>query len=795
MLPGRSLILDAQGAQNRLHFDRGIPRYVTEQLRAVIAAAPDAVRSVALNPARPLSGNLQWLLGSGRAEWSVPGMRPAGVPALYHVMSPFELDRSLAELWPSWLRGGATRTVVTLYDLIPLVFHDHYLREEAHRAHYLARAELVRAADQVLAISRATAADAERLLGVKPERITVIDAGVASRFAGTYDADEPAWRVLRHPLPQLRPGFMLYVSGVEFRKNNERLIGAYGRWPAQLRREHQLVLSCRMEPEARKDYEDHARRLGISPDELIMPGYRTDSELAALYRLCRLFVFASFYEGSGLPILEAMAAGAPVAASNTSASREIVDGAEATFDPFDEGEMATVLESVIQDDALLERLRERSARRVGSYTWEHVGERTLEGYEKALSGSAGRRRRRARKRIAWVSPWPPQQSGVATYSSRLVPEIARHVDVDVLVEGPVNRYAEPLEPGVQLLSADELDWSAELRHYDVYVYSMGNSAFHRHVYETLLRRGGVVLSHDVRLVGFYGWYAGLEQPEDPTARLAQRLHDTYSERIDAGAFVHSAPSPEEQTALGLFLTGEVQAHADRLIVHSSFAADVLRLDRPAEARGHAPITVLPHALQLRPESERPEDPARPTIVSFGVLSEVKGLATLIDAFARLAPERPGARLVLAGPAEVHERERWLRHAADAGVADQVEIPGYLDYENYERLLAAATLAAQLRTVTNGEASGAVCDCLGAGVPTLVTDLGWATELPADVAVRVPSGTPPATLASIIERLLADPDRRLRLEAAARAYAAETSFANVARRYLDVLGLVPAEPAG
>lgn len=788
MVPSGSIVLDAQGAQNRAHFDRGIPRYVTEQLRAVLDVAPDAVRSIALNPKRPLSGNLLWLLGSGLANWSVPGLRPERPPELYHAMSPFELDRPLSEVWPPWLRGGATRTVVTLYDLIPLVFKDFYLREPAHRNHYLARAELVTAADQVLAISEATAVDAEQLLGVPEDRITVVDAGVASRFAGTYDSDAPAWRVLESRLPQLRPGFMLYVSGVEYRKNNERLIGAYARWPQRLRREHQLVLACRMEDDARAVYANHAQQLGIAPDELVMPGYTTDGELAALYRLCRLFVFASFYEGSGLPILEAMAAGAPVAASSTSTSPEILGDTEATFDPFDEDSIATVLERVITDDATLARLRERSARRVGGYTWEHVGKRTVEGYEKALSGSAGKRRR-ARQRIAWFSPWPPQQSGIATYSARLVPEIAKHAEVDVFVEGAPHHYAEPQEPGVRLLSADGVDWAAELRHYDAYVYNMGNSSFHRHVYEALLQRHGVVICHDVRLTGFYGWYAGQLHPEDPTGRLAQRLYDTYGERIDAYQFVERPPSPEEQMALGLFLTGDVQANAEKLVVHSRFAADVLRLDRPAEARGHAPIHVLPLALDRRDlPPGRPADGVAPVIASFGVLSEVKGLATLIDAFALVEAERPGARLVLAGPADHGEDERWRTHAAAVGVGHAVEITGHVPHDEYEELLASVTVAVQLRTTTNGEASAAVCDCLGAGVPTVATALGWTTELPDDALELVPPDSTPALLAAKLEALIADRGRRDALTDAARTYAQANSYEAVARQYLDVLGL-------
>jgi glycosyltransferase involved in cell wall biosynthesis len=781
----QSVVLDAQGAQNRAHFDRGIPRFVTEQLRAVLAAAPEAVRSVALNPVRPLSGNLLWLVGSGLAQWSVPGERPAEPPALYHVMSPFELDRSLAELWPDWVRSGEVRTVVTLYDLIPLVFESHYLRDPAGRAHYLARAELVRAADQVLAISQTTAADAERLLGVEERRITVVDAGVTSRFLHGYTADEPAWRVLRQRLPVLRAGFMLYVSGIEFRKNNERLISAYGRWPAELRRRHQLVIACSMRDEARAALEAHARAQGIAPDELVMPGYVSDGELAALYRLCRLFVFASFYEGSGLPILEAMAAGSPVAAAQTATSPEILGDTEATFDPFDEGAIADCLAAVITDDTRLARLRERSARRVGRYTWEHVAERSVAGYDRALAH--GRRRPR-RRRIAWFSPWPPQQTGIANYSARIVAEIGHAADVDVIVEGTTDGYAQPLERGVRLVSADDLDLAVSLRQYDALVYCLGNSGFHDHVIDAMRVRRGTVLAHDVRLIGFWGTQARREWPDDPWRLLAHWLRLSYGERIDASLFAERPPSPDEQAALGLFLTGTIQECADRLIVHSAFAADVLRLDRPPEIRSHAPITVLPLAMRVRPERERPEVPARPVIASFGVLSEVKGLATLIDGFALVAATRPGATLVLAGPADPAELDRWTRYADEAGVGEQVEIPGFVEDAGYERLLAHATLAVQMRTVTQGEASAAVADCMGAGLPTIVTDLGWAQELPSGVVERVPVDVTPAALAATLERLLIDRDERARMAQAARAYAAELSYARVAQRLLETLRL-------
>src|SRR5947208_14892963 len=101
----RTIWLDAQGAQNRTHLDRGIPRYVSEHVRALLAVAPDAFQAIALSATQPITSNLSFLLGDGNAVTRT-GLEapPAPLPAVYHVMSPFELDRSLEEVWPAWAR-------------------------------------------------------------------------------------------------------------------------------------------------------------------------------------------------------------------------------------------------------------------------------------------------------------------------------------------------------------------------------------------------------------------------------------------------------------------------------------------------------------------------------------------------------------------------------------------------------------------------------------------------------------------------------------------------------------------
>lgn len=787
-LPAAGIWLDTQGTQNRAHYDRGIPRYINEQLRAIVDIAPEVVAAVAVNPALPLTGNLDWLLGSGRLRWSGAESRPPStLPPLYHVMSPIELGRSLEEIWPRWARGAQTTTVVTLFDLIPLVFADHYLREPQVRTRYLARLELIRAADHILALSQTTADDAVERLKVAPDRVTVIDAGIANSFASAHGGAEES-RALHARFRALRPGFMLYVAGIEFRKNLERLIEAHGLTSAAHRAAHQLVITCRMLDEERDHLRRCAERAGLGETDLLLTGYVTDAELAALYRGCELFVFASFYEGSGLPVLEAMASGAPVAASNTSTSPEILGDLEATFDPFDPPDIAHVLEATLANGKLMERLRERSRRRVAHYSWEHVARRSLEGYERALDRRPPPATRPRRRRIALFTPWPPDRSGIAGYNRRLVQELGRHVDVDVVTGGERGTYAPPLEPGTTLVHAADLDWQRPLRLADRYVYCMGNSHFHGYVYEALRLHHGVVVAHDVRLTGFYGWYSGIERPTDPAGRLGERIEVMYGNRV--GSFADRPPAPAEQSALGIYMTHEIQEYAHHLIVHSDYAADIVRLDRPLRGTQAPPTTVLPLAFADGPaRAPRRCDPSAPLIASFGVVSVVKNPRVMIDALALLAADRPGARLVFAGGADETELEHWRAIAANAGVGKRVSLRGHVDDDEWEELMRDADVALQLRTLSNGEASAAVTDCMARGVPLVVTDQGWFAELPGEAVVKVPLTVTASELAAAIATVIDDPGVSEGLAAAALGHARANSFEAVAARYLELLELI------
>ncbi len=128
-----------------------------------------------------------------------------------------------------------------------------------------------------------------------------------------------------------------------------------------------------------------ALALGVEHD-VRFPAWVSAAELEGLWALARAFVFPSLYEGFGLPVLEAMARGVPVACSNTSSLPEVAGDAALLFDPRDEAAIAGALTRLLGDDALRARLRSLGFARSEQFTWERTARLTLESYGRALAG-------------------------------------------------------------------------------------------------------------------------------------------------------------------------------------------------------------------------------------------------------------------------------------------------------------------------------------------------------------------------------------------------------------------------
>jgi glycosyltransferase involved in cell wall biosynthesis len=309
--------------------------------------------------------------------------------------------------------------------------------------------------------------------------------------------------------------------------------------------------------------------------------------------------------------------------------------------------------------------------------------------------------------------------------------------------------------------------------YDAVVVSLGNSEFHTGGLATVLGRPGrsVVLAHDVRLTTLYR-FAPWQQPEAAPGGFAATLQRMYDGRLPEGLGASGSVAADEAERWGLVMARDVIGAAKRFLVTSAFAAELARLDARAADRDR--IGVLPFAIadDESTVARRPEA-GPPVVVSFGVLNRLKQGATVASA-CRAA----GARAVFVGPAADDD----AAIVRDAGG----EVTGEVDVVEYRRWLSVATIAVQLRSSTNGESSAAIGDCLAAGVPTIVTEIGANRSLPDDAVVKVRPEVDIAELAEVLRSLVADEGRRQVLSRAAIAYGRERSFAAAADALLSSL---------
>ena len=287
-----------------------------------------------------------------------------------------DLIHSLASTAPLW---GPFRRVTTIHDLIYARFPDAHagLREKGMKVLVPAAA---RRSDRVIADSHSTREDLVSRLGIAATRIDVVPLGLGSVRRETPTPEHE----LRERLALGRRRVVLSLSAKRPHKNLPALIGALARVPAQ--RRPLLVLpgyATWHEDELR----ERAQRAGVGED-VRMCGWLSGAELEGLWAIAEAFVFPSLYEGFGLPVLEAMARGVPVACSETSSLPEVAGEAALLFDPHREEQIAAALMRILEDGELRERLRELGLARARLFSWERTARLTFASYARALGEGA-----------------------------------------------------------------------------------------------------------------------------------------------------------------------------------------------------------------------------------------------------------------------------------------------------------------------------------------------------------------------------------------------------------------------
>lgn len=274
------------------------------------------------------------------------------------------------------LRIGGT--VVTVHDLA-FRRYPHTLTAEARRYFESATSSAVKRADAIIAVSEHTRQDLIEFFHVEPDRVHVVYNGLEPRFSPCC-ADETLSQVRR--AYGLKDDYILFVGTLEPRKNLVGLLNAY----AMLRSIHGVDIPLVLAGEKGWLYEEvfdalHSLRL---QSYVHLLGRVPDAYLPDLYRGASAFVYPSFYEGFGFPVLEAMACGAPVVTSAVSAIPEVAGDAALLVDPHSSEAIADALARILEDEALADDLRKRGVQQAARFSWDRAAKGTLKVYQACI---------------------------------------------------------------------------------------------------------------------------------------------------------------------------------------------------------------------------------------------------------------------------------------------------------------------------------------------------------------------------------------------------------------------------
>ncbi len=660
----------------------------------------------------------------------------------YNLLNPdFVLTPSFFEGWkekgvvPTPIFPTSYKKAAIVYDLIPFIFSNQYLdKNQDYKTWYLNKIDSVKKFDLLFAISESTRNDFINLLGIHPQKIFNISGGVDPGFKKIFLSNEEM-KEIKSKFGIVKP-FIFFLGGNDYRKNVDQLIRAYSSLPVELISTYQIVVN---DVANEIEFKNKVRKLGLSEKDVIITGRITDSDLVKIYNMCELFVFPSLYEGFGLPILEAMACGSPVIAANNSSLIEIVGRNDALFETNSDEDITRAIHKALTFPDFRNDLREYGINRAKQFTWENSAKKILDTITHVHVEEIEKDKTRLfyfqkieQKRIAFVSPLPPQKSGISDYSAELLPYLDEYFDIDIFVDQPIENINPAFTSQFSIYP-----WQHLLKNksnYESVIYQMGNSIFHSFMLDLIRKVPGIVVLHD--------FYIGnlISQIMNPH-KLILKLDNDHGLRS-----LLDLQSSIEKTILKWPMNWSIMKFAKEIIVHSKFQKELNQkyyhlgwsqnpsIINPLRSNDSChqtkPIEIIKENLEIPKEKF--------IFCVFGIISPFKYIKEIIEAFYKLTKNNDDSLLLFIGEFvnkdfehEIHNLVKKLK------LKTKIRFTGFVTPEQYRDYLICVDIAIQLRKNSRGETSAAVLDCLESGIPTIVNAHGSLKELEKEAVVMLP----------------------------------------------------------
>jgi glycosyltransferase involved in cell wall biosynthesis len=403
------IVLDMQGAQTNSRF-RGIGRYTVSMAQALLRIESKHEIFLAFNASMPEAiADVRMQLGDLIKEenvliWYGPGSvqnddnnndyrRRVAEECFKTFLQQVQTDLLfVSSYFESFSESAVTcvaepafgyATCVVVYDLIPLLNQEHYLFHPVYAANYKRKLNELQRAAAALTISEFSRTEALQHLSFTPNQIVNTYLGAESKFQPRV-IDAIKRQQLMQTFKLDRP-FLLYAGGSDERKNLPRLINAFSVLPEPMRQSYQLLFAGKFSAADQAHLQGLTHAHGLEAASVCFTGYISDDTLIDLYNLCTLFVFPSWHEGFGLPVLEAMACGAPAIAANCSSLPEVLADPAAMFNPLDVDDISRTIAEVLGHEDLRQSLIERGTQHVKSFSWEKSASIAMAKFEQLLA--------------------------------------------------------------------------------------------------------------------------------------------------------------------------------------------------------------------------------------------------------------------------------------------------------------------------------------------------------------------------------------------------------------------------
>ena len=769
---GSRIAIDARSLQSASFGTRGIGRFAASVLAAARAAAgDDRVTLIVDRGLDPLPDSL-----ASSCE-QVSRVRRSDDFAL--LLQPSPMTHSPRPLIPL-LEGGCDSWAL-VFDFIPLHYPAVYLNNPAARAEYAARLEALRSYRHFSAISNTVAREMSRVLPLSDRQA----AEVSVVWPDAVDHVDHTSATLGE-----RRGPIVVMTGDEPRKNTFGGLAGVAAATSNEPTRDVVVLGM-----AGQGVRVHHWSIGAAmrPGEALTAERISDEEMSTLLSTARCVVVPSFDEGLSLPVIEAVRTGAPVVASDIPAHVELIGHGDFLADPASPIDMCRAIRAVLRQPRICRSQAPTLAghshgsleRKIQALVSAHPH---TEEHHKHRQEAAGVSDPGNRLRVALATPWAPQASGVADFSTTIGIELAQVCDLTVFTTSDAN-VPDSLPHGVvvQQRNVDELIADpARADDFDAVITVVGNSHFHVPFVQLTELMDTYVVAHDTRMVEFYLSLRDRHGVQEVMLRSQDR-----KERVLDPAFDDQIADMRLLQNAGLW---EVARRGTRLVIHSPVSAP--RIERET---GVSPV-VLPFANQRVPDhvdaATREQARARlgfdrwrsdvVHLASFGFVDiRTKRSDLVVEAAAWLAQWGRSVVLHMVGAANP-DLERALRDRACTSDIEALDVTGFVDEQTFRDYLLGIDAGVQLRISPLLGVSGPLSDLAAFGTPAVASE-GLCLDVRAPGYITpVPEMASPVQIAEALEKCIDNPMKPEELEDERQAYLAAMSPATYAQQLLDVV---------